>query len=179
MSLSDRPSGYTRLVTVRALGATFRLPPLFTCLFSSCAPSIAVTGAWEVVPCAQVLSAMRKSHTRIPPSRPPVLSRLACCGSHTTVFTVLVCPRKRCVVLPVATSVMRVVWSPEQVAKAVSSGDHRRSNIPLSWMSKSTRFGSGRPGCENLAQEYWAGLTYLVPTPLALRCPKRTLCLAQ
>jgi hypothetical protein len=144
MSLSDRPSGYTRLVTVRALGATFRLPPLFTCLSSSCAPSMTITGAWKVMSW-QVLPAMRKSQTRIPPSRPPVLSRLAFCGSHITVFTVLVCPRKRCVVLLVAMSVMRVVWSPEQVAKAVSSGDHRRSNIPLSWMSKSTRFGSGRP----------------------------------
>ena len=131
MSLSDRPSGYTRLVTVRALGATFFRLPLFTCFSSSCAPSITITGAWEVIPC-EVLSAMRKSHTRIPPSRPPVLRRLAFCGSHITVFTVLVCPRKRCVVLLVATSVMRVVWSPEQVAKALSSGDHRISNIPLS-----------------------------------------------
>ena len=84
---------------------------------------MAITDVWDITP-FEALDGMRKSQTRIPPSRPPVLSMLACWGSHSTVFTVLVCPRRRCRVLAVATSVMRVVWSPEQVAREVSSGDH-------------------------------------------------------
>ena len=123
MSPSDRPSAYTKLVTVRAVGATFLLPPLLGRLSSPCAFSMTVTGEWEVRPCV-VLPAMRKSQTQIPPSRPPVLSRLTCCGSHVTVFTVLVCPRRICNALPVVMSVMRAVWSPEQVANEVSSLDH-------------------------------------------------------
>jgi hypothetical protein len=163
-------------VTVRALGTTFLLPPLFACLSWPCAASTAITDSWEVTPC-EVLAAMRKSQTRIPPSRPPVLRRLSCWGSHTTVLTVLVCPRKRCRVLPVATSVIRVVWSPEQVAKEVSPVDHCRSNIPFSWMSRSTRFGAGRlNSCDNLAQaRVLTELTNLALMLLASKYPKCTL----
>ena len=154
MSRSDRPSAYTKLVTVRAVGASFLLPPLR--LSSPCARSMTVTGEWEVTPCV-VLSAMRKSQTQIPPSRPPVLSRLACCGSHVTVFTVLVCPRRICNDLPVVTSVTRAVWSPEQVASKRSSGDHWRSNIPFSWISWSIRFASAVRSRDKIAYAYGLG----------------------
>jgi len=180
MSLSDRPSAYTKLVTVRALGTTFLLPPLVAGLSSPCAPSMTVTGVWDVTP-RSVFSAMRRSQTRMLPSRPPVLSRLGCWGSHAMVFTVLVCPRRRCSVLPVGTSVMRAVWSPEQVAKEASSGDHRRSNIPLSWISRSTRFATADEGCVRtwLGLGVRTGMTDLSPTRLASRCPRCTRCPVQ
>jgi len=71
------------------------------------------------------------SHKQIAPSLPPVANNELLKGSHERHLTVLVWPRRTCVMRPVLTSVILVDWSPEQVAIDVSSKFHLTSKIPL------------------------------------------------
>ena len=89
-------------------------------------------------------SPTRKSHTQIPPSRPPVQSTSPSYdGSHATHFTVPECPCRTCSTWSSDASVeMRTVWSPEAVARSLSDGDHLTSKMPLACGVRTVRGGS-------------------------------------
>jgi hypothetical protein len=111
-------SEYRTFVTLREAGCfpfRGRLFPLDG--ESSWAPGILITGLETINPSSSCLLPNRKSHRQIAPSRPPLANKSLWRGSQAMHFTVLLCPCSTWVIVPVSTHVIRVDWSPEQVAR--------------------------------------------------------------